>query len=58
MPSHMNTSSKLVLVALLIFTASTNADRLLVSSDGIVCSYVPEVTSYDYDCPIPRQAGL
>ena len=37
------------------FTAGANADRLLVSSNGIACSYMPDVTSYDYDCPVTEQ---
>jgi hypothetical protein len=37
------------------FTAGANADRLLVSSNGIACSYMPDITSYDYDCPVTEQ---
>ncbi len=37
------------------FTAGANADRLAVSSNGIPCSFAPDVTSYDYDAPVTEQ---
>ena len=37
------------------FTAGANADRLAVSSNGIACSFMPDITSYDYDCPVTEQ---
>ncbi len=37
------------------FTAGANADRLTVSSNGIACSYMPDITSYDYDSPVTEQ---
>jgi beta-galactosidase len=37
------------------FTAGANADRLRVSSNGVVCSFMPDVTSYDYDAPVTEQ---
>ena len=37
------------------FTAGANADRLAVSSNGIPCNFMPDVTSYDYDAPVTEQ---
>lgn len=37
------------------FTAGANADRLTVSTNGIRCSFMPDVTSYDYDAPVTEQ---
>jgi len=37
------------------FTAGANADRLKVSTNGVVSSFQPDVTSYDYDAPITEQ---
>ena len=37
------------------FTAGANADRLATSTNGIACSFMPDVTSYDYDGPVTEQ---
>jgi beta-galactosidase len=37
------------------FTAGANADRLSVSTNGIDSSFMPDITSYDYDCPVTEQ---
>lgn len=37
------------------FTAGANADRLANSANGIACSFMPDITSYDYDCPVTEQ---
>jgi hypothetical protein len=37
------------------FTAGANADRFALSTNGIACSFMPDVTSYDYDCPVTEQ---
>jgi beta-galactosidase len=37
------------------FTAGANADRLAVSSNGLACSFMPDLTSYDYDAPVTEQ---
>ena len=37
------------------FTAGANADRLAVSTNGVACNFMPDITSYDYDCPVTEQ---
>jgi beta-galactosidase len=37
------------------FMAGANADRPAVCSNGIACSFMPDVTSYDYDAPVTEQ---
>jgi beta-galactosidase len=37
------------------FTAGANADALGVSSNGVACSFMPDITSYDYDAPVTEQ---
>ncbi len=37
------------------FTAGANADRLANSTNGIACNFMPDITSYDYDCPVTEQ---
>jgi hypothetical protein len=37
------------------FTARANADRLAVSSNGIPCNFIPDVTSYNFDAPVTEQ---
>jgi beta-galactosidase len=37
------------------FAAGANADRFAVSTNGLACSFMPDVTSYDYDAPVTEQ---
>ena len=37
------------------FTAGSNADRFGVATNGVPCSFMPDITSYDYDCPVTEQ---
>ncbi len=40
------------------FTAGANADRLDASTNGIACSFMPDITSYDYDAPVGEQGNV